>query len=119
MSLNREDLSYLYDIYECITRIKEFTRGMRYHQYIKDKKTISAVERQFEIIGIASNKLSKETRDSLNHIPWGMIIGLRNMIAHEYKDIRADKIWEISKTSLSELQRELKKIKELKPYIKK
>jgi hypothetical protein len=34
----------------------------------------------------------------LETIPWGKIIGLRNKLAHDYGEILAERIWNISKT---------------------
>jgi len=51
-------------------------------------------------------------------IPWKDIIGLRNVIAHEYGEIKIEKIWHVAKFDVPALLKELKKIKELKPYIK-
>jgi uncharacterized protein with HEPN domain len=72
-----------------------------------------------EIIGQAANKISKETQDALGTIPWGKIIGLRNKLAHDYGEILAERIWNISKTSIQELLDELEKINEIKEYIEK
>jgi len=118
MSINKHDLSFLNDIYDRCVKIKEFTKGMRFYHFTKDTKTIYAVERAFEIIGIATNKISKETKEELNHIPWGEIVGLRNKIAHEYDEILLNILWSIAKKSVPKLMSELKKINELKPYIK-
>ena len=90
---------------------------MRYYQFIKDRKTKSAVERELEVIGQAAKLISKETQDHLKEIPWSKIIGLRNILAHDYGYVLLEKVWLISKTSVKELLRELKKIKELKKYI--
>ena len=53
----------------------------------------------------------------MENIPWGNIIGLRNKLAHDYGEILAERIWIISKKSIQELLKELKKIDELKQYI--
>jgi len=118
MPIPKKELSYLLDIYACCKNVIEFTRGIRYYQYSKDKMRKSAVERQLEIVGEASNRLSKSTQSELNHIPWSEIIGLRNMIAHEYDEVKHEKIWRISKKHIPALLRDLKKIKELKVYLK-
>ena len=119
MPLNENDLSYLIDIVDCIMDINEFTKSIEYHQFEKEKMRKLAVERQLEIIGQAANKISKETKDLMQNIPWGNIIGLRNKLAHDYGEILAERIWIISKTSVQELLREIEKIDEIKEYINK
>ena len=42
--------------------------------------------------GEAGNKLSSEFRESHPEIPWAKIRATRNVIAHEYLDVKLDKI---------------------------
>ncbi|MFP3090607.1 DUF86 domain-containing protein [Treponema sp. TIM-1] len=119
MPLNERDLSYIIDIVDCILDINEFTGSIFLIDFEKDKMRKLAVERQLEIIGQAANKISKETQDALVNIPWGKIIGLRNKLAHDYGEILAERIWNITKTSIQELLNEIEKIDEIKEYIEK
>jgi len=117
MPLNEDDLSFLIDIVDCIMDINEFTKEIGFYEFEKDKMRRLAVERQLEIIGQAANKISKDTQNILENIPWPNIIGLRNKLAHDYGEILAERIWVISKNPIQELQKELEKIKEIKEYI--
>jgi uncharacterized protein with HEPN domain len=117
MQLNENDLSYLIDIVDCIMDINEFTQSISYYDFEKDKMRKLAVERQLEVIGQAANKISKEAQEQTSNIPWRNIIGLRNKLAHDYGEILAERIWNITKTSVPELLEEIKKIGEIKEYI--
>ncbi|MCL1865674.1 MAG: DUF86 domain-containing protein [Spirochaetes bacterium] len=117
MLLSENDLSFFIDIVDCIMDIEEFTKGIGFYEFEKDKMRKLAVERELEIIGQAANKISKETQDNMVNIPWGNIIGLRNKLAHDYGEILAERIWAISKNSIQELLKELENIEELKDYI--
>jgi uncharacterized protein with HEPN domain len=117
MPLNENDLSYLIDIVDCIMDINEFTQSVLYHDFEQDKMRKLAVERQLEVIGQAANKISKETQDQIKNVPWGNIIGLRNKLAHDYGEILAERIWNISKSSVPELLREIEKLEEIKEYL--
>jgi uncharacterized protein with HEPN domain len=117
MPLNENDLSYFIDIVDCILDILEFTNSVLYYEFEKDKMRKLAVERQLEIIGQAANKISKETQEQMQNIPWGNIIGLRNKLAHDYGEILAERIWNIAKISVPELLREIEKLDEIKEYI--
>ena len=118
MPLSENDLSFLIDIANCIIDINEFTEGIQFHEFEKDKMRKLAVERQLEVIGQAANKVSKETQNILKNIPWSNIIGLRNKLAHDYGEILAERIWIISRNYIQELLKELEKVEELKEYIK-
>jgi uncharacterized protein with HEPN domain len=117
MPLNEKDLSYLIDIVDCIVDITEFTNSIFYNDFEKDKMRKLAVERQLEVIGQAANKISKETQGLIKNVPWENIIGLRNKLAHDYGEILAERIWNISRTSIPELLNEIEKIEEIKEYI--
>ena len=117
MPINEEDLALLYDIYECCVNITKVTKSITYYQYENDFIFKSTIERQLEIIGQASKKISAETQEKLPNIPWKKMIGLRNILAHDYGKILNDKIWLTSQQSIPELLAELLDIDELKKII--
>nr|VFK63511.1 MAG: Uncharacterized conserved protein, contains HEPN domain [Candidatus Kentron sp. UNK]VFK70848.1 MAG: Uncharacterized conserved protein, contains HEPN domain [Candidatus Kentron sp. UNK] len=72
--------------------ILEFTAGYSLQQYQADPRTKAAVEREFEIIGEALNRVSKIDSRKLEPITdWQQIIQFRNVIAHGY-DIVEDRL---------------------------
>jgi uncharacterized protein with HEPN domain len=59
------------------------------------------VERQFEIIGEALNRLLKEAPDLANRVPdLARIVGFRNVLIHGYAVIDDGRVWEIVTTLL-------------------
>ena len=117
MSLSESDLACLLDIYNICLEIISFTEGMKYHHFENNKMAIRAVERDLEIIGEASNKISDETKQTLPQISWDAIRGLRNRLAHDYGNIKIFRIWNNAINDIPTLLNELKKINELKQYI--
>jgi uncharacterized protein with HEPN domain len=53
---------YLIDILESGSAILEFTKGMSFEEYSNDRKTCSAVIREFEIVGEAVGKLPDKVK---------------------------------------------------------
>lgn len=43
-----------------------------------------ALERLFEILGEAANRIPRDVQGKYTNIPWGDIIKMRNVIAHSY-----------------------------------
>jgi uncharacterized protein with HEPN domain len=79
-----------------------------------------AVERELEIIGEAARKLSQAFKDAHTELPWAPIIAQRNVLAHEYGDIRQDRIWQVVSAHIPELIRILEPlIPKLPPEAKK
>ncbi len=59
----RDSKLLLGDILDSITKIKTYTAGYSFENFINDSKTSDAVIRNFEIIGEASNSLAEEVWD--------------------------------------------------------
>jgi len=78
--------------------------------FSSDKKTIDAVVMNLVIIGEASKKIPDELRTMYSDIEWGRIIGLRNIIIHDYPSINLRIIWSIAKKNLPVLEERVKKI---------
>lgn len=69
---------------DAIVAIESYTKNSTLNEFIDNSMMFNATLRQLEIIGEASNKLTTDLITSNTHIPWARIIGLRNLVAHEY-----------------------------------
>ena len=73
------------DIEKACKLIIDFVGKMSVEEYIADPKTKSAVERQFEIVGEALNRVKRISLELLDGITgWHQIIGFRNILSHCY-----------------------------------
>lgn len=61
---------YLVDIIESANAILEFTKGMSFEMYLNDRKTCSAVVREFEINSEAAGKLPDEMKRRHPDVEW-------------------------------------------------
>ena len=52
-----------------------------------------AVERSLMIIGEAANHVSEEFQEIHPEIAWRQLVGQRNVLAHEYGEVKVDRIW--------------------------
>ncbi len=95
MQPNSKDMARLWDMLDAARTAIEFTKGLSYEHFLKDRKVRNAVERNLEIIGEAARGVSPETRNNHADIPWKSMIGLRNVLAHEYGEIRHEVLWHI------------------------
>ncbi len=75
---------YLDDILEAIERIREYTTGMDYEALTRDRKTQDAVVRNLEVIGEAAGRIPESVLAAAPEIEWRKIIGIRNILIHEY-----------------------------------
>lgn len=95
-----KDMARPWDMLNPARAVVAFTREMRFDDFMKDRRTHNTAEHNLETIGEAARHTSKDTRDGYPDIPGAAIIGLRNIIAHEYGEIRYEKGWSICKGRL-------------------
>jgi|SRR4030042_1997320 len=108
--MSRDYKVFLEDILQSIDKINRYITGMSLETFSSDEKTIDAVVRNLEIIGEATRRLPDEVRIRHSDIEWIRIIGLRNIIVHDYPSINLRIIWDISKNKLPVLETQIKKI---------
>ena len=101
---------FLEDIIESIRKIQGYTKGLSFEDFKNDSKTVDAVLRNLEIIGEASRSIPPETRSKYPDIPWGRMVGLRNIVSHGYFGIDLLIIWQIVATNLPEVEPRIMKI---------
>jgi uncharacterized protein with HEPN domain len=102
---------YLLDMMLAGQKIRRFLSGYDKQRFVADEKTISAVERQFEILGEAARQVDEATRLKFPEIDFRRIVGMRNIIAHDYENIRVDTMWSAAQKHVPEL------IQVLEPYL--
>jgi uncharacterized protein with HEPN domain len=78
---------YLYDIAAAITGIEQAIAGKSADQYAANWTLRRAVERGVEIISEASRRLPQQVRDQQPQIPWQRIIGIGNVLRHDYRNV--------------------------------
>jgi uncharacterized protein with HEPN domain len=87
--------------------IAGFVRGKQFADYLADRMLRGAVERHLEIMGEAAKRVSETLREAHPEIAWGWLMALRNVLAHEYGEIRHERIWSVCIERLPGLIRRL------------
>jgi uncharacterized protein with HEPN domain len=107
--LSRGDELRLSDILEAIERIRSYApaEGAPLAGPTRD-----AILYNLVVVGEAAGRLSSETRDAAPEIPWSDIVGLRNLLAHEYFRIDTAIVREIIEKPLTDLERELERLRD-------
>jgi uncharacterized protein with HEPN domain len=101
----------LHDILVNANEIRQFVKEMSFHGYLQDRKTQAAVERKFEIIGEALNRIGRQDQGILDQIhDHRNIISFRNILAHGYDSIDARVVWGIIENDLDNLITDAEKL---------
>jgi len=69
-----------------------------------------AICRRLEIIGEAASKLDDEFKDKYSDVPWYKIVGMRNLLIHEYFHVDLDQVWSTIEISIPELKKQILEI---------
>jgi len=98
---------FLFDIKESIESIENYLGEKRdFNIYIADKMLRRAVEREFEIIGEAMNRIEK-IDSTINISSKYQIINMRNRVIHGYDKIDNEIIWGTIVRHLPTLKKEV------------
>ena len=111
-SYEDRDIDNLAMILDHSDRIKEaYERfGKTFDAFTDDAVFRDAILMNIVQIGEAANRLSDGCREKLSEIPWGSIIGTRNIIVHGYVQIDDRVIWNIVEKDIPILAARIEKI---------
>ncbi len=100
---NFESKKRLEHIKKAIGDIEKFVEGIDQTFFCENDMLNNAVLLQFIIIGEAIVHVEKEKLDRYNY-PWYKVRAFRNIIAHEYFNIKLTAVWEIIQKDLQQLK---------------
>jgi uncharacterized protein with HEPN domain len=95
----------LEDVRRAADLIVQFTSGRAFENYRSDALLRSGVERQFEIIGEALNRLTRSDPNAAAQIKdCRRIVAFRNILIHGYDAVDDAVVWDIVQKDLPALQ---------------
>lgn len=77
----------LWDMLQAAGEARALCDGFSFDEIAADRRTLLALERLMEILGECARGVPEDFRLSYDGIPWRAIIGMRNVLAHEYGSI--------------------------------
>jgi uncharacterized protein with HEPN domain len=103
-------LLFLEDMILAMEKIEKYTENLSQQEFEQTDIVIDAVIRNLEVIGEAAKSAPIEAREEYVHIPWKRMIGLRNIIIHEYFGIDLGIVWNIIKNNLPEARKHIEEM---------
>lgn len=105
----RDSLDRLFHIQKAISEIERFTTGCTERKFENDEMLASAVLFQISVIGEAIIHIDQSLLEKYDY-PWFKVRAFRNLVAHEYFDIRFASVWKIIEKDLPEFKLVIEKI---------
>ena len=89
------DKARLEPIQNAILTIEEYINGKGFEDIVSDKILRHALTWNVQVIGEASNKLSKEFIAEHPDTNWRGVIGMRHVLVHDYYQIDEEGLWNV------------------------
>lgn len=96
----------LLDILEAVERIEKYAAKGR-SAFEQDELIQTWVVHHLQIIGEAARAVPPEFRAENAGIPWTRIVGMRNILVHNYFGIDVGVVWSVIERDLPDLKREV------------
>jgi len=106
----RTYLDYFHDIYEAAGLALSFVAGVDLDTFAENREKLFAVTRALEIVGEAARQVPLELQQRYPHLPWQEMIGMRNVVIHEYFGVDPEVIWRTVHEDLPQLHTALDEI---------
>jgi uncharacterized protein with HEPN domain len=104
--MSRDEV-YLLDILDAAKLALEYVHGKSRDEFPRDTQLQDAVIRRLAIMGEAARRVSDAAREAIPGLPWRQMVGMRNIVIHEYDDVDLSVVWDAVARDLPPLVDEL------------
>lgn len=108
--MKKEDGIYLEHVLAALNKITEYIADKNEEDFLKDSLVQDAVIRQFEVIGEATKRVSKEFKEKHTALPWKEMAGMRDILIHDYIDVDIFMVWKTATEDVPTLKKQLEAI---------
>lgn len=102
---------FLEHILESIYLIEEYIKDKNKSEFLKLRQLQDSVIRRIEIIDEAIKNIPDDFKETHPKIPWKSIIGMRDILIHQYFGIDLNLTWEVIEKDLPKLKKQIIAIK--------
>jgi uncharacterized protein with HEPN domain len=103
MSPDNRDAAHLWDMLTAAREASAIVKDIPLETFLEDRLRLRALERTMELIGEAARRVSSQFQSEHQVIPWRALIGLRNLLAHEYGRVNATLLYRTATHDLPSL----------------
>jgi uncharacterized protein with HEPN domain len=97
------DPAHLWDMLQAARDAASIVADVTRERFLGDRVRLLALERSLELVGEAARRVSDTLRKKHPQIPWKEMIGLRNILAHDYGRIDHEKLYTTATNEIPKL----------------
>ena len=92
----RFDIVALGDMLDAASEVEQILLGLDRHIFDMERTYQLSILHLLQTIGEAARSVSEEWRSNHPEVDWPNIVGLRNRIVHDYRNVNFNRVWEIA-----------------------
>ena len=97
------------DMMEAIQRIEKYA-GRGRQAFVADELIQTYIVHNLQILGEEAAKIPSDQQREYPELPWPKMIGMRNVLVHNYFNIDLDIVWQVVESELPILKESLNRI---------
>ena len=101
--MQRDDLVYLGEMYDFAVGIARRADGLERAAFDADEDLRLAIVQLLGWLGEAARRVSADFKGLHPDIPWSFVVGMRNILAHDYLHVDYDVVFKTATQKVPEL----------------
>ena len=97
------------DMLEAIQRIEKYA-GRGRQAFVSDELIQTYIVHNLQILGEAAAKIPADQQREYPDLPWPKMVGMRNVLVHNYFNIDLDIVWQVVESDLPALKEKIGRI---------
>lgn len=111
----RRDRERLSDILEALDSLEQIIAGTTEPEFLASDLHYYAVAQLLTVAGEAASRVSSELKEKFPSVEWRTIVGLRNVLVHQYFGVYRPMVWELAANDARTLRRQIAAILATEP----
>ena len=107
MREHSRDKGRLEDIRQYALNVEQILDGVTFDEFVQDIRIYYSVMKNVEVIGEATNMLTKDFKEKHPELPWRQIVKMRNVLVHGYAQVSDADLWDTAYNDIQPLRMQI------------